>query len=201
MDQNIWRCSVVSGNKMLAVDPSSPVNYEVGHPCFMLVSSAHLTDAWFDWDIQIQYTFLNTMLRMLMVAILASVCGKVHRIPALMVRVYLCMANIIHYMAKSEWTLDHSQMWVYPKTLQQRWTNTFVQNDFVCCIIAHNTGTKAQSQHCEGLACQSPVLNPTEHIWNELCIPGLINNHQFLILLMRSIAINLENILKQQLGN
>ncbi len=46
-----WRCAVVSGTKMLAANPLSPVSWEVGPPWMGLVCSAHPTDAWLDWDL------------------------------------------------------------------------------------------------------------------------------------------------------
>ena len=49
--QDPWRCVVVSGTKTLAADSLSPVSCEVGPQWIRLVCSAHLQDAWLDWDL------------------------------------------------------------------------------------------------------------------------------------------------------
>ena len=46
-----WRCAVVSGTKMLAADPLSPVSCQVGPPWIGIVCPAHPTDDQLEWDL------------------------------------------------------------------------------------------------------------------------------------------------------
>jgi len=73
-----WRYVVVSGTKMLAADPLSPVSCEVGPPWIGIVCSEHPTDARLDWDLKAKSTPQTHCCAPQTIPETFLLCGRVH---------------------------------------------------------------------------------------------------------------------------